>query len=206
MSIKTHIHDGTGSGYRAKVNTEHALLVSTVPNDVPVVGTPNRHRYYSGNLTNPTYGNTMVVDGSVTPVQFTLGSNLEYDIHIMRMEVLISDGSMAASKFGALSPLTNGLSVHVEEEGLTTYLMQGAKTNGQVITQSGGVEYLLLTNYLANSDAFIIIYNIANYIEQGIRIGRASENRMVCTISDNLIGLDDMFIRVFGYRNYPVEG
>jgi hypothetical protein len=205
MSLKTQIHDGTGTGFKAKVNTEHALLVSTVPNDVPIVGTPNRHRYYSAKLENPTYGSDMVQDGSITPIEYTIESNLEYDIHIMRFEVLISDGALAMSKFGALTALTNGIEVYVTEEGDTTHIMQNATTNGEVITQSGGVEYLLLTNYLSNSDAFIIIYNIGNYIEQGLRIGRASENKMVCTISDDLSGLDDLFIRVFGYKNFPAE-
>ena len=205
MVLKNTIVDGTGTRYRAKVNTEHALLVSTVPNDVPIVGTPNRHRYYSAKLENPTYGSDMVQDGSVTPIEFSISSNLDYDIHIMRFEVLISDGSLAMSKFGALSPLANGLHMTITEEGDTTTIMEAATTNGEVITQSGGVEYLLLTNYLANSDAFIVIYNMGNYIEQGLRIGRASENKLVCTISDDLTGLDDLFIRAFGYKNFPVE-
>lgn len=206
MSLKNNIIDGTGSGYKAKVNTEHALLVSTVPNDVPIVGTPNRHRYYSAKLANPTYGTNMVQDGSVTPIEFTINSNLDYDIHIMRFEVLISDGTLSMSKFGALAALTNGLEVYVQEEGDITYIMQDATTNGEIITQSGGVEYLLLTNYLSNSDAFIIIYNIGNYIEQGLRIGRASENKIVCRVRDNVAGIDDLFIRVFGYKNFPTEG
>ena len=111
MSLKNNIVDGTGTGFKAKVNTEHALLVSQVPNDVPVVGTPNRYRYHNEACSNTIGVTNQAVDGSITPVEFTIDSNLEYDIHIMKIVVIIADASVVHNSFGAGSPvvvLTNG--------------------------------------------------------------------------------------------------
>ena len=216
MSLKTNIEDGTGGKHQAKVNNKHALLVSYVPDDVPVIGTPNRIRYYNqilGSTGQTDHGSatgSMNVDGSITPVEFYVDANYDYDIHIMTIVILFADLSVSHNLFGKLNPLINGWNLVAYEEGDTTHLVRDAKTGGEVIAQSGlanpygnTTTSWELTNWTAGSDAQTILIPVSDYIPDGIRIGRGSENKLVSVIADDLTDLDEFYVGVIGFRNYP---
>lgn len=205
--IKLIIVDGQGTDRLAQVTQHHALSVAQCCPDVPEVGTVSRCRYWSGLLGTGGLGDTtsMLVDGSTTSVTFYAKSEADYDIRVTHVQILIADLQIPLNRFGnILGGIANGFDLYVQEAGVMTYLMQAVKTNGELITQSGGLAgWDALTAYLANSDALIVRIPVADFISGGLRIGRGTQDRIAAVVKDDLTSLDEMHVRVFGHAHYP---
>jgi hypothetical protein len=156
----------------------------------------------------------MAVDGSTTAQQYALTSRDGYDIHIMALSILLADTAVAHNNFGAINAgLTTGFDLHVEEQGDTTFLIEKAKTGGQLLGQAGfarmygsGAEAGELVNWTGQGDAQTVYIPIGEWLPEGIRIGRATQDRIVATIQDDLTGLTEMWVQCFGYRLYAGGG
>jgi hypothetical protein len=214
MALKSHIKDGTGSGRQAHVTEDHALLVSTTQRGALPVGTVNKNRYFSGNLGSTGLNSgtiNMNVDGSVTPVIFYAVAEAEYDFHVQAIQVLHAGASQTHNNFGSAGVLINGFNIVINEEGEDTYLLQDAKTNGQMLAYSGMIwnvqgavtEVGEIGNWSGNTDAFIVTIPIGTYLPGGLRIGIGSTNGIQAIVRDDLTDLDEMYVRLFGYRSYP---
>lgn len=212
MATKVNISDPQNKN-KAKVTKDGSILVSSIPAPIPVVGDKNAYRYYSAILgsTGADSGTTnQNVNGSVTPQQFYISSNNDYDIYIMRIAVLIADSAAVHGSFGNVSALTVGWDLILNEAGNTTYFINKAKTGGQVIAQAGfaepygdGATSFTLTNWTGTEDATTIIFPISDYVPGGVRIGRGTLDQLTSVVNDNLTGLTQFIVRVFGYVRYP---
>ncbi len=214
MAINSHIKDGTGTARQCHVTEDHALLVSTTERGALPVGTSNKNRYFTGRLGDAglnTGLENMNVDGSVTPQIFYAVAEAEYDFHVQSIQILHAGAAQTHNAFGSAGLLTNGFSILINEEGEDTYLLQDAKTNGQVLAYSGMVwnvqgavtEIGEIGNWSGNTDAFICSIPIGEYLPGGLRIGIGSTNGITAIVADDLTDLDEFYVRLFGYRSYP---
>lgn len=209
MTIDIQILDGQGAGNYACVTENNALCVAPIIPDVPPVGSSNRVRYLKGKLgeTGLDSGNTdLTVDGSVTPIDFFVRSDNDFDIHLMRCEILIAALQIPLNRFGNIvGGLTIGFDLRVVESGVETFIIEKATTNGEVIVQSGdAANFVRLPAYLANSDALIARVPIIELIPEGLRLGRGTKDQFIATVNDDLTGnIDLMEVAVFGYLHIP---
>lgn len=214
MPLKDQILDGTGQGHLARVGAHNQLYTAQVFPELPELGTKNRYRYFSQVLGSEGFGSGTInqrVDGSATPQRFYGGAHVDYDIHIMGIAILIADTAVVHNQFGTVAVLGTGWDLYVSEEGEDTFLVEKAKTGGQVIAQAGfrggagagsnDATWELL-NWTGNNDAQYIYFPISDYLPGGFRIGRGSKNRITSVVNDDITGLTEFWQRCFGYRHY----
>lgn len=214
MGVGVKIEDGGGSTREAVVSQHKALCVTPIVPDVPAVGTDSRQRYFNDVLGSTGAGSgttNMNVDGAATSQEFYIGSNANYDLHIMVIIIVIADSAVVHSSFGNVAALATGWDLCIEEAGETTALIDKAKTGGQVIAQAGfahaygdGATSFELTNWTGTEDAQSIVIPIHRIMgPEGIRIGRGTDDRLVSVVNDTLTGLTEFTVRVLGFRRYP---
>lgn len=199
------IKDGSGTDFETEVSRNQTLQVGVQVPEVPPIGTPSRIRYYNALLgsAGANSGSTdMVVDGSVTPQNFYIDGEDDFDIRITSLIVTIVDGSINLSKFGALAALTIGWDLCIKEGGSTTCIIDKAKTNGEIAIQSTEAPNIY-NNFSGANDGFVQIIPVHNEVLGGIRIGRGTQDRIESTVNDDLAGLVSFDVRAVGYKHYP---
>ena len=212
MTVKMHISDGVGSSLKAEVSNYNALYVAQRIPDVLPAGEPNRYRFYSALLGSTGAGSgvtNMNVNGAVTSQTFYISAHNDYDLHIMAVVIIIADSAIVHSAFGNVGALGVGWDLKVREAGQETFLIEKAKTGGQVIAQAGfhnsygaDASSFELTNWTGITDAQTIYLPIGTYVPGGIRIGRGTLDRISSVVNDDLTGLTEFYTRVIGYRHY----
>jgi len=200
MSLKVNV---TGVDGRAlDINGEGELAVvihQHPPLDEQITALPFRQYFTDDGV--KTGSNAMRVNGSVTPVDFYVSANPNYDIYIKYITVEIGDGgSPNLNSFGALTALTNGVSFLWDTTNEPEYeLHEGIKTNKEFIRIASdsagfgdGVNAFLADvsgggsekSYLPNFDT-TEIYGLP----WGLRLKKGSLDRIVFRVQDNLTGL-----------------
>lgn len=212
---KINIVDGTGNKFRAKVTNQHELLVTHSVNPTfPDIGSTNQLQYYSKLLgtTGSDSGTTNLnVDGSSTPVKFFIEAEQDFDIRIMNIVITITDGVINHNKFGGIpSALTNGWDLQVLEQGETTFIIEKAKSNGEILQKSGSLVFWgngqstnIIPNFSSANDALIVNIPISQYIPGGFRIGTNGVDKLQSVVNDDLTGLVSMTVRALGYKHFP---
>lgn len=211
MALPVHI-TGPRKNHIVRVGDKQDLHVSVHPGDPPERGQRSRYRFLTGLLGSTGLGSgtvNMNVDGSSSPQTFYAGSADEYDILIMGVSILIADTGIVHNNFGTLGALATGWDLILTEAGEETVLMNKVQTNGQVIAASGfgrsfgdGAEMNELVNWTATDDAAIAYMTFGEWVPGGLRIARGSRDRLRSVVNDNLTGLTDFRVRLFGYRHY----
>lgn len=209
MAIDSKIVDGTGKKHHAKVNKFKALKTYSSPPELPAIGTQNDFNFYRSEFTG------MNVNGSTTPVNFTLASDPLVDIVVTHIIILIADGSVAHNKFGGIAELANGFNLKVTQEGVDTYFYQNIKTTGQMLIKSGMFfpygDYssaYIIPNFIGTSDGVIIRMDVKDFfpgVQGGLRIGRGTKNTIIATVRDNLTSLDDFSVTFFGHTHQDLN-
>jgi len=201
--INTRIANGKGVENFAEVDSYNSIKVNLSEKELPAIGTQNRSRYFTQTLSG------MNVDGSVTPQVFELASDVagEADIYIEKIILIVADASCVPNKYGAVTALTNGVDLFIEEGGTTTYLLSSATTGGELVIQSGipspfgaGTSVNVLSKYLTNDDALVVTLDIGNSIPNGLRLGRGVRDRICFVVNDDLTGLTEHFLVFQGYK------
>lgn len=197
--IECRLSDGRGGRTFAKVNGEGELSVVVHPHpprDEEESALPVRERFAT------TAGATsMVVDGSVTNVTYSVNAQDDRDVYVKYISVAIGDnGSPALNLFGARSALTNGVkwtwdSVSIGEivlhDGIKSnleFVRTGDKTAGVgdgttaflADVSGGGTE----KTYLPNIDLASLFG-----LPYGIRLRKGSKDKMSFIIRDDLSSL-----------------
>lgn len=217
--LGVEIKNGGGDDIRAIVNKEGALNVAEQIKDTPPVGSANRHRYFNalvGSGGADTGITDMRVDGSVTPQEFFIKSQAEYDIRITKIVIILAGikNNVILSQFGGLPDIAVGWDLKVTEEDVDTFLINKAKTNGQVLAQSAtdlawgtGTTEFRLDNWTGTDDAIMAVIPVSDIIPDGLRIGRGTLDRITSVVNDDLTGANftEFTVRVIGYRHYPIS-
>jgi len=204
--IDVKITNGAGDSTPAKVDKYNSIKVNISEPEIPETGTQNRKRFFSETVSG------MNVDGSVTSQTFDLTSDAtnNYDIKINNIVLVLSDSAINPKNYGNVSPLTNGVDLLVKEGGDTTYLVEKAKTGGNLLAQSGlpspfgsGTGVNVLSNWSTNDDALVVTWDITQIMGgQGIRLGRGIRDKICFCVNDDLTGLVEHFIIFQGYKLY----
>jgi hypothetical protein len=217
MSIDAKILDGCGSGQRAEVDGLARLSVSVNMPEPPAPNTPSHTRLLNGLLgtTGLDSGTTNLnLDGSSTQVVAYAEADTTSDFFVNRLTILIADGTVSNNKFGAISALTNGVTIRSTTSGVTTNLITEAKTSGILMTQAGafdtfgsGTTIYKITSFSTNNDAQLIPMDLGRIMPApgtpGLRIGRGTLNRLEILIDDDLQALTNFEIRIMGfYHDY----
>ncbi|NOR58426.1 MAG: hypothetical protein GQ474_07885 [Sulfurimonas sp.] len=213
MPLDVNLVGENNGGESAQVSSYGTLRVSQTDSEPPLASTDSRLRYFSELLGSTGAGSgvtNMNVDGSVTPEEFFISANEDYDLRIMAIVVVIAAQTVSHNAFGGVPILPVGWELDIVEAGSTTKVVDLAKTSGQVIAQSGftnpygsGATSFQLTKWTANDDAHTINIPIGSYIPNGIRIGRGTKDKIVSIVNDDLTGNNEFTVRVIGYRHYP---
>lgn len=152
--------------------------------EATVNGTPVVFRLtLAGAAENDTSAN-MAVNGSVTPQHFYRNAGSNGTI-INRFVVVLDDaGASAQGSFGAISALTNGLTVGVHDgSSFTSTLMGGPRTNGELRETATQYDYSYFTS-TSGGRQFLMYELWRSYQGRGLLIPNGS--RLQVTVSDNI--------------------
>lgn len=190
------------NGKQLKVNGEGELAVSVhthPPTDEVIESLPFRAYFENAG------SNDMIVDGSTTPVEFSINADADFDYYIKTISVKLADATAQFNEFGALSALTNGVeflwrSIRVGE--LTIH--DGIKDN---------IEWFRLANIPINrnsiidlsgggADAIIVQIDLATLFGNpwGVRLEKGTTDKLVFRVNDALAGLDEFNIIGYGTK------
>lgn len=190
MSIKTRIHDGLGTDRTASVTPANALLVQVLPETSKGVPASELSslRLLQEFFVDGTGSSNQVVNGSVTPVEFSIraASLVTKWITGFRLNIEGNNFELATSNFrgyGALvAGLTNGIQIQAEQGGVATNI--------------AAEPILIAGDYLNYAADFVNIVNAitaqADFLQftftfdQPIVLTEGSTDRLVIRIRDDL--------------------
>jgi hypothetical protein len=204
--LDVKIHDGTGTGRYAKISEEGTLNVVVHPH--PPIGEPIAPLPFSQYFEN-NGSNNMVVNGSVTPVEFSINAIQQRDIYIKSLTVQISDPGARLDRFGAITALTNGIKFFyksnetgdiVISEAIQTNLDFFRDATGGKGFGSGASSWLADIQGGAGEDTYFpeIDFTIRFGLQWGLRLRKQTEDKLVFMVQDNLAGVSVFNIKAYG--------
>lgn len=191
MSVKTRIHDGTGTGRTALVTPANALLVQVLPETskgVPPEDLSNL-RLFREFFVDSTNSSDQRVDGSVTPVEFSVAASIGATRWVTGFRIIIeADGfELSTSDFreygAATAGLTNGIDIEAIQSGNTVFIAaEPIRTAGDYLNYAD--DFINLVNAVsAQSDHLQFTFNF----DTPIVLTEGSTDRLLIRIRDNLI-------------------
>ena len=206
MAFPAKIEDGTGSKTKAKVTEDHALLVTGIEQNAFFVDDDvlTRYKLLRAFMTNGT-SKDMNVNGSVTPVEFTVTSDVGKVLYITQIRILINGtyfelDTQDFRRFGLATAgggaLPNGLTLNVEQGGIVTSMF------ADPVTQTGDFlnyadDFVNLKNSISAQSDFL---SFDIHFEKPVVLPESVTDRMVMTVRDNLTSIDLFQVLVRGYQ------
>ncbi len=207
--LKTKI---IGSGpERTEAQVEKSGAVSVVERPFPPFGVRQNVRPFRQFLTidgTPGGSNDMLVDGSVTPVDFFVTAQQEADLYIIRLSFIVTDQNMTLNQFGNIGALANGVRLFYTDELGEVDIATSLQTNFDFVRLCSG-----LPSFGDGTSAFIA--NNVDFISEGIipildlkdtfgfrwglELRNGSMQKVVLTINDDITGIDAMNVIVYGF-------
>jgi len=124
---------------------------------------------------------SLLVDGSVTPVEFTYEADSTYDISLQEMKLTIASNSITFGNgyFGAVSgPLTNGVLVQITAGGNTGTVINIQQNEGFVnFASPGGFQWVVSSKDLLSTTWLI---------GGGLRLYAGTSDRVSVTVRDDI--------------------
>ena len=135
------------------------------------------------------------VDGSVTPVDFTVEAPSGKIWYIHRVTILIEDIGTSFARFGGITSLTNGVDFKISQNGLSEELLGNIKKNSEF--------YLFSKNIISESsttDLLVIHIDIKELSGSVFILNETLNDIFTVTINDNLTGLNTFRVLLNGYE------
>jgi hypothetical protein len=210
MSIKSQIVDGTGNKNRARVDDEGAIHVIEHPHPPlheDVEPLPFRQLFMDSSDSSE-----MNINGSSSSVDFYIEASPEFDIFVKTIFVEIEDGGNPnLNRFGALTELTNGVEWIYSTNRVGEYtLHEGIKTNKEFIRigiDSAGFgdgvnAFLADVSGGGSSKSYLPIIDLGEMtgMRYGVRLKKASLDKLIFRVKDNLTGLVSFTAVAWGLR------
>lgn len=211
--IKSLLIDGWGRKFMAKINKNGSFnaVVHTYPaSDTDIIQLPFRQYFTDNGMSSGS--KDMNVNGATTPVEFYVSGSSEYDVYIKYISVEISDnGSPSLNKFGALTALTNGIEWSWFNESEGNYILhEGIKSNIEFIriaSDTGAIgtgvdAYLADVSGGGTAKSYLPNLDISEVfgIPYGLKIRKATTDKIIFKVSDDLTGLVKFDIIAHGFR------
>lgn len=192
MSTKGRITDGLGTGRTVSVTPANALLVQVLPDTS--IGIPgdllSRYRLLSEFFLNGAGSNNQLVNGSGTPVEFSIRASVGLTKWITGFRVIIEGDNFALAtndfrRYGAIpNPgLPNGTQIEANQGGVVTSIAsEPIQITGDFLNYANG-----FTNFVNAITANAEYLQFAFRFEQPIVLTAASTDRVIIRVRDNLI-------------------
>lgn len=173
----------------AETDTAETFLLDNVITSV------NKGKFISLHLLN-SGSSDMTVDGSTTPVEFSLTPPSGKKWFISRVIISMEDTNMSWKKFGSLTPLTNGVSASFLLDSVSHDLLDGAtfKENASFTKYCYDAEI--------NTDTTDILRARWTFSKSGtfIELRNNTSDKIAVTINDDLTSLDSFQIIMQGHE------
>ncbi len=207
--IKFKIAGGNGKFVNeVSVSDRNSLSTHNIEPPLPKLGKGNPYRFFSKLIADSSGNNSLNVDGSSTPQEFTCDAELKDDLHIMSIVFVLVGTAVTLKKFGGIAALTTGIDCNVEESGTITPILDKVKSNGEIMINSGSEfprgDDNIVSNFVGIDDGFILNFPIRNYLPGGLRLGRKSADKLSLVVNDDLTGMADFTVRCLGYRHFEI--
>lgn len=194
--IKAKIIDATGSKRGAKVTRTNALKVSLAKPDAQELTQAEltREKHFKAYLSTVSGGTEMNVDGSTTPVVFSIRAQKDRVLYLTTMRLVIFDnywGFGTASNFrrfgtpAGAGGLTNGLLCYVEQGNLQLPIfVEVVKTEGDFL------DYADTSNSVANAYASNVDWAGFDFdFQTPVVIAPNSQDTLTIVVRDNLTSM-----------------
>ncbi len=201
-----------GSGpERTEVDVEKSGAMSVVERPFPPFGVMQNVRPFRQFLTDdgtPTGSEDMLVDGSVTPVDFFVEAPQDADLYVTRLSFIVVDQNASLNTFGNIPALTNGCRLFYTDELGEVVIAEALQTNFDIVRLGSGLPSFGdgTTAFIANNVDFISegIIPILDFKDTfgfrwGLELRNGSRQRLVLTIQDDITGIDAMDVIVYGF-------
>jgi hypothetical protein len=210
MSAKVNIRDGEGAGFVAGVTAQNALKVTNLPTSA--IGIPpsvlTSQRILREQFKDSGGGISQVVDGSVTPIEFTIKAEVGVTKWVTGFRQIIESTSLRLdntefNQYGSATPgntpLTNGIVIEATQTGVTTLIT--------------AVPIGILGDYLQWCESDFV--NLVGIVPGGgdyaqfdftfdapIVLTEGSLDEIVIRIQDDLTALTTQFANARGYQEF----
>lgn len=206
--IKAQLVDGEGTGEKASVS-DGALQVHPLP--YPNLNTQVQEVVFRSFLQLDGTGTSdMRINGSSSPVEFSLFALPESDVFITQLSFVIADQGASLSEFGAISSLTNGCSLGYNTQRTGTIDIQPELRSNFDFIQlclgtppvGSGVDTFRATNVSGNSEGYLPVLNFKQTfgLQNGIHLRSGTVDKIFLTVRDNLTGVDRFDCVAYGKR------
>ena len=205
--IKAEIVDGGGTEERARV-LDRGLLVTLNPN-VPIIDQKTiPFRQFFTDDGKPTGSRDMLVDGSVTNVDFTIPASQENIRYITSISWVIADAGANLNQFGNLAVLTNGCSLFYQRPDIEIVIHDELKTNFDFIRLSQGNpsfgsadDAFRGRNVIGLSEGYFPILDLTKLIPPyGIGLNPNTQEKITFRIRDDVSGIDQFDVIAYGFE------
>lgn len=209
--IKTTIVDGHGRGGRLKINGEGELAVTVhthPPTDEEIAALPFRQYFTDDGF--DTGSNDLRVDGSTTNVEFSINAQQDKEVYIKTLSVVIADASATLNKFGNITALTNGVEFYwFNTETGVIQIHEGLTTNFEFVRLGVGqpsfgntTNAFRASNVSGSSEGYIPTIDLAVTfgLPWGVRLRKATTDKLVFKVRDDLTGVDAFNIIGYGIQ------
>lgn len=199
-----------GDGQTAKVLESGALLVQQ---DELVQFGGERILIFNGFLTDdgtPTGNNDMRVDGSVTPIEFSITPpDVSRDLYISTLFFTIADAGATLNKFGNITALTNGCSLRYNNKEGERVVRSGLVSNFEFGRMAGfqpafgdGNAAFRANNVVGASEAYLFQYDFKkiNGFDYGLRLEGGTTQSLSLVINDDVTAIDLFDCYVSGFE------
>jgi len=210
-SSKNQIVDGMGTGLKSKVNKFSSLKVYN--QNIPDIDDPTLLVPKSGFLVDSNQSLDLRVDGSTTPVDFTLNALDKDDVFVSGISFKIADANAQLNRFGNLPSLNNGLQLIYKSQDLgERILIDAVQTNFDLVRAcqgvpafSQGTESFRASNIIGGSEGYLPVLKIKEVFSLpfGLRLKAGTLDQLIVRVRDDLTNLDafDVFYYASEYIN-----
>ena len=205
--INVEIRDSGGTGEKARV-LDKGLLVTLNPSPPIVDQKTIPFRQFFTDTGKPTGSRDMLVDGSVTNIDFTIPASQENIRYITSISWVIADAGASFNKFGNIAALTNGCSLFYSRAEGEIVIHDELKTNFDFIRLSQGnpsfgsaADAFRGKNIIGMSEGYIPILDLAKLIPPfGIALNPNTQERITFRIRDDVSGIDEFDAIAYGFE------
>jgi len=207
--LKSAVVDAA-TGVAARVDPEGHLGVRSA--GFPLPGEGLKAIPYAAYMTDANGSSDMLVDGSVTPVEFAIRADPENEVYVKRLSLLISDATASLNQFGAIAALTNGLLFQWTATGRQIDIAT-IHSNFDAVRFSGGVpafgdgnNSFRANNVVSTSEAFLPVLDMqASFgFPWGLPLAAGSVEKLSLIVRDNVSTIDALNVIATGFQLLPV--
>lgn len=201
-----------GSGpERTEADVEKSGAVSVVERPFPPFGVQQNVRPFRQFMTDdgtPGGSSDMVVDGSVTPVDFFVEAPQDKDLYVTRISFIVVDQNMTLNQFGNIGDLTNGMRLFYTDELGEVDIAEMLQTNFDFVRLCSGLPSFGdgTTAFIANnvdfiSEGIIPVLDLKDTFgfRWGLEFRNGSTQKLVLRIRDDITGIDAMNVIIYGF-------